>query len=336
MLLNKGVYYIKYDNNLKNYYFQYVLDKFKLPDRIYGDTMSKCVRVWNHYALGKESTGCMFTGAAGSGKTKAGEILCNIAIDNGLPVIMCVEIKFNLELISFLSKLDRCVLFFDEFKKNVNHEYEQSMLTMLSDSNDTHKLFIITENDSGIISQYIRDRPGRVRYHFTYDKISKAVFEDYCNDFSNMDKTFYNDLKEKYSNSNIFSFDHLQSIIQEHLHYPDDSLDDILTTLNLHGLIKPRYFKIQSVFELPSNEPVMYNGFISSPREDLFKEDYRKSVVHILKEEDKNGDKFKYTYQTIQFEYDALSRIEDSNIYFLEVNDKEENEKKYRIEIILE
>ena len=341
MILNPGIYYIHKNNELNFYQLVYSLHKFEEPKKIYGDMLQRCVRIWNHYAISKESTGCMFTGSAGSGKTKAGEMLCNLAIDNGLPVIMCVEIEFNTELIRFLSSLTDCVMFFDEFKKNIDYGIEAKMLTMLADTSK-RRLFILTENNSGRVSEYIKDRPGRVRYHFDYDKISKAVFEDFCNDF-NLTTEFKADLTDKYKSSIVFTFDQLQAIVYEHLHYPDDSLEDLLEILNLHTLKKPRNWKTTNVTRDPAfDEEISWIDRFSVYEEHNFKTCYGKHSIIINKSVmgpyGENGALVPAVehYQTIDFQFKDLQRIDDTNNFTLEVSDIHKKDAKIKVEITLE
>lgn len=241
--MEPGVYYVRFNPATKRYYLEYTFDSFKLPKKIYGNIQKHVIRIWNHYAINYRTVGCLFTGIPGSGKTQAGQMLSNLAIDNQMPVIMCVEIKFNIELIRFLSSLRNVVLFFDEFRKNVSYDLENQMLTMLVDIADTKKIFILTENDSRAISGFIRDRPERIRYHLEFDKLERAAYEEYCEEQS-VDKTFKLDLDELYRRVATFSFDQLQSLVKEHKNYPQDSLSDLLTLLNLHGLIKEKVFKV--------------------------------------------------------------------------------------------
>ena len=342
MMLSPGVYYIQKNDQLNMYQLVYAFHKFEEPKKIYGDMLQRCVRVWNHYAISKESTGCMFTGSAGSGKTKAGELLCNLAIDNGLPVIMCIEIEFNIELIRFLSSLTDCVMFFDEFKKNVQYSVEQQMLTMLADA-PKRRLFIITENVSGNISDYIRDRPGRIRYHFNYDKISKAVFEDFCNDFK-LTKEFRADLSDKVRTATVFTFDHLQAIVYEHLHYPEDKLEDLLDTLNLHSLKKPRKFRVTNVTRTPpwTDKKWEYKSSFRYDDENMFKNCYGKHSItinlEVMKPFGENGVMVPISeyYMHYEFEYKDLLRVDDTNVFNLEFFDKNEQEAKFIAEIILE
>lgn len=276
MFYRPGIYYIKEDTFMEKKYYSLVYhkDKFDTPETLYGDTMSNVVRVWNEYAISKKTTGVLFTGTKGSGKTMMSSLLCNLAIDNGLPVVLCIEIDFTIELVRFLSQLKHAVLFMDEFNKNIHYSIQDKLLTMLSDVNTTNKLIIMTENNPLSINNYIIDRPGRIRYHYDFDKLSKSVFEDYCMrnmDIEGKDKSFYVDLLNRYLDLQKFSFDQLQAIVTEHNHYPDDDLETLFNILNLHGLSKPKKFVIDSVVTMSNNEQLEWSIDTDNMEEQRFK-----------------------------------------------------------------
>lgn len=257
-MLVPGVYYVRCDkhDNTPYYRLEFAFPRFEVPTRIYGDVTSNMVRVWNEYAISGKSTGVMLTGASGNSKTLSGQILSNLAIDNELPVVMVTEVKFTIELIAYITRLSNCVIFLDEFRKNISYDLEAQSLTMFSDLGNTKKLFILTENDKSSISNYIRNRPGRFRYHLDFEKISRSVFEDYVNSHD-VREDFKKDLQERYENSTVFSFDHLQAIISEHLHYPDDPVDDIFGILNVETLRRVKMFKLENVVRLSSPDTKM-------------------------------------------------------------------------------
>lgn len=258
--LQPGVYrIIKLNNtnnntlNLPNYTLEYVSNKLTVPEKIYGDTFQHAVRIWNDYALGDKSTGCLLLGDKGTGKTLLGSIISNIAIDNHLPVIMVTEIQATTELIQFLSQLNKCVLLLDEFVKNINYDMQSIMLTMFSDLINTRKLFIITENSDRYLQSYLLDRPGRVKYRLDFDKLSIKTFEDYTREFIK-NKSFLEELTELYHSAIEFSFDQLSGIVKEHLNYPNDTLDDLLNILNVKSLRKTAYLQIVKVIDLENIE----------------------------------------------------------------------------------
>lgn len=227
---------------------------FKLPDVIYGNIEKTATRVWNTFAISRKSTGILLTGESGSGKSLLGELICNLAISKGIPVINIVNIRYTAELLDKLTRMDNVVLFMDEFGKNVEHKEQGRMLTFFSDTN-TRKLFIITENSKYSISPYVLNRPGRIRYHIDYSKVPKDIVEDYLIK-NNVEASFQEDLMTLYLNSRIFSFDHLQSIVSEHERYPEETLDELIEILNLGILQKPYVVQFKNIIDLKSGEDI--------------------------------------------------------------------------------
>lgn len=312
-----GVYYVRCDkhDNTPYYRLEFAFPRFEVPSRIYGDVTSNMVRVWNEYAISGKSTGVMLTGASGNSKTLSGQILSNLAIDNELPVVMVTEVKFTIELIAYITRLTNCVIFLDEFRKNISYDLEAQSLTMFSDLGNTKKLFILTENDKSSISSYIRNRPGRFRYHLDFEKISKSVFEDYVNSHDVRD-SFKKELQERYNNSTVFSFDHLQAIISEHMHYPDDPVDDIFAILNVETLRRPKIFKLLDIKCVSEPEKVFeYTVTSSNMSESNIKAGYN-VWVNVWDKNNKEEKKFNYNITEINFNY-SLFRLQDEedNIY---------------------
>lgn len=241
-----GVYFITKDEHSKFFYTVKSLDRFTLPEKIYGNIEKTAVRVWNTFAITKKSTGILLTGNKGSGKTILGEIISNFAIDRGLPVYMVTEISITLDLVSYIRNLSHCVIFLDEFGKNAEGNVMDQMLTMFSDVTASCKLFILTENALDKISPFIRDRPGRIRYHLDFEKLPYDIYTDFLL-HNPVRKEFQKELDLLYERSLEFSFDMLDTIVSEHNKYPDDSLEDLIKILNCKSLVKPMKFAVLDI-----------------------------------------------------------------------------------------
>lgn len=267
-----GVYYIHQESERFSLVYRY--DKFLLPERMYGNVLDIASRIWIDFATANGNRGVMFTGKPGSGKSKTSELLCNIAIEKGLPVIIVVEVTPSVNLIRFLSTLSDCVLFFDEFKKNMK-EYEENMLTMLTANSSTKRLTIITENEQFSISPYILNRPERVRYHINANKIDYSVLMDYLSDYP-VTERFRADLLQIYNNKDL-SFDQLQALVSEHLRYPEDSMSTLLGLLNLSALQICRTLNVDKVIDTNTGDILVGNlswlmgslDFIERNKQDL-------------------------------------------------------------------
>lgn len=246
------IYQIGKDNETEQLYLTQYADKFKLPDVLYGNINKTAVRVWNTFAISRISTGILLTGESGSGKSLLGEVICNYAIDKGIPVIFVSNIQINEALMRYLTVFDNVVVFLDEMGKYADRQDQDKMLSFFSDTT-RRKLFIITENNSYSINRYILNRPGRIRYHIDYSKVPKDIITDYL-DKNSPDIEFNKSVYSLYLRSKVFSFDHLQALVTEHTRYPEDSLDDLVGILNLGILQEPYYMKVVSVEDLTNGK----------------------------------------------------------------------------------
>lgn len=237
-------------------------DYFIVPNKLYGDTEQKALRVWNDYVYYEKTTGCLLTGDQGTGKTLLGELISNIAIrERNMPVYMVnckAEDKHDATpLIEYINNLRECVVFMDEFGKMVKYYAQDQFLTMLSDLKKTKKIFILTENSTYNINSYILNRPGRIKYHFDYTKINRSILTDYCKD-KNVSEDLIRAMIDKHDKTNVFSFDQLEAIVDEHRKYPNESLHDILEVLNAAVLRTKISYKISSVFDKNKQEYVEF------------------------------------------------------------------------------
>lgn len=151
------------------------LDKFSLPEKVYGDHEKVVSLIFNDYKSLKEpSLGAFFYGHKGAGKSLAAEDISNRAIKMGVPVIYVSE-SLPPALISRLAHdLGPTVWYFDEFGKRyplseeTEHrhgvDHQSDFLSLLSSRNLNKTLFLFTENSSVKVSEFIMDRPQRIKY----------------------------------------------------------------------------------------------------------------------------------------------------------------------------
>lgn len=246
----------------KGYYLSKLHDRFILPDVLYGNIESLAIRVWNTFIIGKTSTGILLTGESGSGKSLLAEVISNLAISKGVPVVYITSIKIQPELVDFLKSLSNVVIYMDEFGKCTDYNTQNKMLSFFSDT-VCRRLYVITENSQYEINKFIRNRPGRIRYHIDYKKIPKDIAVDYLK--KNVeDLKFREEIYRLYTVSKVFSFDHLQAICSEHNRYPNDTIDDLIRILNLGILAKPYVVRVEKAFDNVSktrilDEDISYN-----------------------------------------------------------------------------
>lgn len=276
--IEPAVYYIVKHPNV-GYALDKVSDTFELPKKIYGNNRAIATRVWNTYVQTNKTSGILLTGSPGTGKTLIGNILGVEAIKNGLPVVVVSDIEVNIEIISFISKLKDVVIFFDEFSKNIDRKLQENSLTMFSDASDTRKLFILTENDYMSVSRFIRDRPGRIRYHIDFERVSEKVIYELCAEYG-IDTVFVNSILDKHKRAVSFSFDHLQALVTEHLRYPNETIDELIDVLNLGSLNSKTQIIVTEVVNIVDNSddiqyniPIEFNSYSVSER-DFIKNSY--------------------------------------------------------------
>lgn len=224
-------------------------DMFKVPDKLYGDYRDKAYHIFNYYRSRNESVGALFVGEAGTGKTMLAEVICNLAItDLKMPVIMCGS---NVDLadesvIPFLSKLDNCCIMMDEFGKAFGWRSAQDKFLSLLTDRSKRILWIFTENSIHSINEYLRNRPGRIRYLINFNKLPYSVLTDYLDDHK-VDEGFRDELIDVYKDASKFSFDYLQAIISEHYYAPDKTLNEIISIMNVKSLTSVKFLVISEV-----------------------------------------------------------------------------------------
>ncbi len=329
--LAPAIYYIIKSPTGTGYSLEKVSDKFDVPVKIYGNNNKIAIRVWNTYVQTKKSTGILLTGSPGTGKTLIGELISNIAIGNNLPVIMVSDIEVNIEIISFISKLSDVVVFFDEFSKNIDRKLQENSLTMFSDTTDTRKLFILTENDYMSVSKLIRDRPGRIRYHIDFERVSELVIREYCSEMGVGD-SFVSDIMDKHKRAISFSFDHLKALVTEHLRYPNETIDELLEVLNLGSLNSKVEIIVSEVKNVPKTDnDVVYSypidvGTYTVSERDFTKNSY--SVSARVNQEAINSttdEKTKQAFEQIRgmysFSFNSSNIIEVHDKYYLVLDD---------------
>ena len=271
LTMPKGVYkIIKLDND------QYTLVNnetpyLTVPEKIYGDAVKHVTHFYNVFKHSKGSMGVLLTGPAGAGKTDYSNMIGNIALKDNLFVVLVSNLEAKKELLDLLDSLHNAVIIFDEFGKMFPIYIQESMLTMFSNASGGKKLFVLTENDKSSVSRFIRDRPGRVRYHIEFDRLDRNIIDEFCTDHNVTDE-FYKELINLYDRSTVFSFDHLQALVFEHNISVEKTLPELLKILNLKSLgtsLRLNPFKIYKLVNGKEEEYVTKNNSFSLTKYDF-------------------------------------------------------------------
>lgn len=213
---------------------QLPFDRYELPEKIYGTMEVNAKYVWNTFARQGGRASVLCTGLPGFGKSQMCKILCNLATDNNVPVYILSEIDITNKLIAFISTLNNCVIFIDEYGKQINYNMQNQFLTLLSDNNKK-RLFLLTENDTRSINNFILNRPERIRYHFTFETLEPAIIKEYCDDHD-VPKDFVEKLLTLNATNKFFSFDHLQTLVSEGKQSGCWDIDWLTSILNIKTL----------------------------------------------------------------------------------------------------
>lgn len=226
-----GVYLLKFNEMQQKYYLE-TTEELVVPKKIYGKTPKQYTeRVIRSFKERDKSTGVLFTGTKGAGKSMTTKLIMAEMLKLGYPVvILMTEPSATDEFKSFMSSFDTpVVIFMDEFEKICSEETQKHMLSVFDGTNNTKKLFLLTANNKYMISDFMINRPGRVYYHFKFGSLESDFIEEYIDENLN-DKAFKERMIELSGLFAVFSFDMLEAFVEEVNRY--GSVEDAVSLLN--------------------------------------------------------------------------------------------------------
>lgn len=244
-----SVYIVSVDNS--GFFLKHEMDKFELPEKIYGSTNRRADKICATFnSRDNATTGVMLTGLKGSGKTFLMKKVANNCIDMGVPVVMVNDAFSGSEFISFINGLGEVVVIFDEFAKNYkrgqdNTQGQESLLTLFDGVASGKRMIMISDNDLWDISSLYKNRPSRIYYSYKYEKLEREMVEEYSKDNLN-DEKFVESIVKLSDKTAEFSFDVLQTVIEECNRYPDEQFDEIIRDLNISASENKRKIRILS------------------------------------------------------------------------------------------
>lgn len=235
--LPAGIYQVKY-NDLAGFYLGRLNSALALPEKIYGSVYQRVQKCIDTYKTRSASTGILLTGDKGTGKTLMMSVLASeVMTQLNLPVILVQQGYAGASFTTFVQNIGECAMVFDEFGKmysanNRGDDTPQKELLSLMDGIDkTKRMFIMTENSELDVNEFMLNRPSRIYYHFRYKKLDEDSIIGYCQD-KNVEANNMNDVIDTARRSRIFSFDMLQTIVEEHLRY-GSSIKETIEDLNI-------------------------------------------------------------------------------------------------------
>lgn len=188
----------------------------RLPE-LYGDLEEKADRIFRSFLEREGNTGVLLSGVKGSGKSLLSRIVSkNAASNHQMPTILINKAIAGNVLGDMLGQLKSpAVVIFDEFEKVYNdYRLQESILGVLDGMHRSRHLFIVTVNDFYGMGNFLKNRPGRLYYHFKFGGLDPEFIEEYC--LKNLEnKEWIEDVKTVSHIFSSFNFDMLQAIVEE-------------------------------------------------------------------------------------------------------------------------
>jgi hypothetical protein len=215
-------------------------EDFKFPEKIYGNEEPFVKHVLNYYNHSDKNVAVALVGQKGQGKSLTAKLLCK---ESNLPVIL-IKDKANKSVLEFIASLeDNIVVFVDEFEKMYKEKTnqlddngvpitnnDQEIWLSILDGNTVFKnkvLFVFTSNSE--LSEYLVDRPSRIRYLKEYKYLNKEIVEQYLND-NLKDKSKVEEFISVISLKNL-NLDILSELVKE-VNFSNMSVKDIISIFN--------------------------------------------------------------------------------------------------------
>jgi len=151
-----------------------------IPEQRYGEHEEMVKTVVGDYDKLNPSIGAICTGLKGSGKSVLCNDICNRLLGQGIPTLV-IEDPINVHhLRNIMAITGPCVLYFDEFGKNYTDKLERvRLLGLFSDQALLGYVFLLTANERSELSDFLIDRPGRIRYMFEMNDVTSTALYDF-------------------------------------------------------------------------------------------------------------------------------------------------------------
>lgn len=224
--LNIGVYSVEVDKS-QNIYLK-IVDDFKFPEnfKIFGNLYTNSSKVLTSFKERTCNTGVLFSGKSGTGKSLCVKyIATKILEEENLPILLINRQIDSIKFGAFLKLLNTsCCVVIDEFEKLYSAAIEEDdddkrpqtgFLSILDgvNKNNFKVLFLLTCNNSRMISRYLLNRPGRIYYHFKYKSLDSSIIKEFVNE-KLINKEFAEDFR-KIENLSCITFDILSALVEE-------------------------------------------------------------------------------------------------------------------------
>jgi len=224
-----GIYRIRFDPEAKNLY----LDQSEFPNpppKIYGSVHKDTARYLKTFETQDTCMGIGLYGLKGTGKTTTLQVIAKTAMGLDYPVVI-IDHAIPLEMLAnlFAKIKQNIVVMFDEFDKhyynpeaNERSSSQNGILNILDGScGGGKKLTVICANDYGRINEYLKGRPGRIRYSKFFESLKFPEVMEY----------FKDNYKQRITTKEMIQL----SILVRNIQLTYDLLKAYITESNIHN-----------------------------------------------------------------------------------------------------
>lgn len=220
------------------------LDDFKLSHgKIYGNSQVRANHIVEAFRKNDvdHNLGVLLSGGRGLGKTLTTRLVIEQLKDD-YPVVVISEYMGGMA--DFLSHLKNTIILMDEFEKfmsgnikgddNSNEQTKQESILSVLDGNtgSAGNLYLLTVNNTYKLDENLISRPGRIRYHYTYESEDASVVRAYCVDNLN-DQSKIEEVVSVLGSTKYVSMDIISSFVDELNKFPELSPSDVREYFNL-------------------------------------------------------------------------------------------------------
>jgi hypothetical protein len=239
--LPPGTYTVK-QHPITGQFFLEIIKNYSIEGKVYGSTNTSAQRVLNTFRDRPNSTGALFSGLKGSGKTMESKLLSHLARENyGIPTIVVNDAFSGDNFNKFIQAIDQeAIILLDEFEKVYDQKSQQEMLTLLDGLYPSKKLFVLTCNDKYRINDLMTNRPGRIFYHKKFAGLDRQFIQEYCEDVLINKENIPGVLKVSMAFKE-FNFDMLKALVEEMNRY-NETAPEALVLLNAEPERDGEYF----------------------------------------------------------------------------------------------